>query len=115
MTEPMMIESDDLSEYFKRGYEFAEKDLDYLGSYVNDDEIIAGALRIAYLLWPADKDTFKPNIRMFVQIFRDGYRAHKNLKISNKILIEDLMKISVDTAKVFNSIAIENGLISDDE
>ena len=103
----MFIESDDLTEYFKRGYEFADKDLEYLGSYLNDSEVIQGSLRLAYLLWPADRDTFKPHIRMFVQVFRDGYRAHKNLKISNKILIEDLMKLSVDTAKVFNSLAHE--------
>ena len=105
MTEPMFIESDDLSEYFKRGYEYAEKDLEYLGYYKSDEHVIEGCLRLAYLLWPADVDTFKPHIRMFVQVFRDGYRAHKNLKISNKILIEDLMKLSVDTAKVFNSLA----------
>ena len=47
MTEPMFIESDDLSEYFKRGYEYAEKDLEYLGYYKSDEHVIQGSLRLA--------------------------------------------------------------------
>lgn len=107
MAKSLFIQSDDVSEYFTRGYEFAEKDFKSIGSYINDNDVISGALRLAYLLWPDDKDTFKPHIRMFVQIFRDGYRAHKNLKFSNKILFEDLMKLSIDTAKAFDSVARE--------
>ena len=107
MSQPMFIETGDLSEYFTRGYEFADKDFKSIGSYINDNDVISGALRLAYLVWPDDKDTFKPHIRMFVQIFRDGYRAHKNLKFSNKILFEDLMKLSIDTAKAFDSVARE--------
>lgn len=115
MSKSLFIQSDDLSEYFTRGYEFADKDLKEKGQYVSEDNVITGSLHLAYLLWPDDKDTFKPHIRMFVQIFRDGYRAHKNLKISKELKIEDLMNISVKTAKVFNSIAREDGLISDND
>jgi hypothetical protein len=107
MSEPMFIKTDDLNEYFKRGYDFAFMDLDKKGKYLADEELISACLRVAYLLWPQDEDTFKPHIRMFVQIFRDGYRAHKSLKISKELKVEDLMKLSVDTAKVFNSIACE--------
>lgn len=115
MAESKFIETDNLTEYFTRGYEFADKDFKSIGLYINDKAVISGALRLAYLLWPDDRDTFKPHIRMFVQIFRDGYRAHKNLKISKELKIEDLMNISVETAKVFNSIAREDGLISDND
>jgi hypothetical protein len=107
MSEPMFIETGDLSEYFIRGYEFAERDLEYLGDYLSDERIIQGCLRLAYLLWPDDRDTFKPHIRMFLQIFRDGYKAHKSLKVSEKVLIEDLKKLSVETAIAFNSIDVD--------
>ena len=115
MAESKFIKTDNLNEYFTRGYEFAETDLKEKGQYTSEDNIITGSLHLAYLLWPDDRDTFKPHIRMFVQIFRDGYRAHKNLKLSKELKIEDIMNVSVETAKVFNSIAREDGLISDDD
>jgi hypothetical protein len=115
MEESKFIETDNLNEYFTRGYEFAEIDLKQKGQYAPDDGVITGSLHLAYLVWPDDRDTFKPHIRMFVQIFRDGYRAHKSLKISKELKIENLMNVSVETAKVFNSIAREDGLISEDE
>jgi hypothetical protein len=107
MSEPMFIETGDLSEYFIRGYEFAERDLENLGDYMSDERVIEGSLRLACLLWPDDNETFKPHIRMFVQIFRDGYKAHKTLKVSEKVLIEDLKKLSVETAIAFNSIEVD--------
>jgi hypothetical protein len=107
MSEAKFVETNDLNEYFTRGYEYAEKDLEYLGDYVSDERVIAGCLRLAYLLWPDDNETFKPHIRMFLQVFRDGYRAHKTLKVSERVLIEDLKKLSVDTAIAFNSIEVD--------
>jgi hypothetical protein len=107
MSEAKFIETNDLNEYFTRGYEYAEKDLEYLGDYVSDERVIAGCLRLTYLLWPDDNETFKPHIRMFLQVFRDGYRAHKTLKVSERVLIEDLKKLSVDTAIAFNSIEVD--------
>jgi hypothetical protein len=44
---------------------------------------------------------------MFLQIFRDGYKAHKTLKVSEKVLIEDLKKLSVETAIAFNLIEVD--------